>query len=105
MSWFLKSDDPDLSLYPLFFSQNAPLPNSPGYNNPQVDQLLEEARSTTDQEERVRLYHQILEIVTNDAPWIFVDHQLELVGIRSNVSGVTINPNGFDLRVETATKG
>lgn len=105
LSWFLKSDDPDLSLYPLFFSQNVLLPNSPGYNNPQVDQLLEEARSTTDQDERVRLYHQILEIVTNDAPWIFVDHQLELVGIRSNVSSVTINPNGFDLRVETATGG
>ena len=103
LSWFLKSDDPDLSLYPLLFSTNAPLPNRAGYNNPEVDDLLIKARSTTNQAERTRLYHQILQIVTTDAPWIFVDHQLEIIGVRNGVEGVTINPNGYDLRVEAAT--
>ena len=105
LSWFLKSDDPDLSLYPLLYSKNAPLPNRAGYNNPEVDDLLVKARSTTNQEERTKLYHQILEIATNDAPWIFVDHQQEIIGVRNGVEGVTINPNGYDLRAETAKVG
>src|SRR5438445_8109328 len=51
LSWFLKSEDPDLSMYPLFFSKNQPLPNRANYNNPEVDQLLVQARQIARSEE------------------------------------------------------
>ncbi len=44
--------------------------NSTGYNNPEVDRLLEQARSERDAIERVVLYQRAEQIIVNDAPWI-----------------------------------
>jgi peptide/nickel transport system substrate-binding protein len=52
LSWFLKSEDPDLSLYPLFFSKNTPLPNRSNYASPDVDALLLQARQVADRGKR-----------------------------------------------------
>ncbi len=46
--------------------------NSGYYSNPKVDELLEKARTSTDQAERAKLYKQMQEIVHDDAPWVFV---------------------------------
>ncbi|MFN3689205.1 ABC transporter substrate-binding protein [Salinarimonas sp.] len=46
--------------------------NSGYYSNEEVDRLLAEARATTDQEERGRLYREVQRLVHEDAPWAFV---------------------------------
>ena len=104
LSWFLKSEDPDLSMYPLFFSKNQPLPNRSNYNNPDVDQLLVQARQLTDRTKRAELYRKAQRLIVEDAPWIFVDHEVQVVATRANVKGFRLHPSGFDLRVEHVTK-
>ena len=104
LSWFLKSEDPDLSLYPLFFSKNTPLPNRSNYVNADVDQLLVQARQLADRGKRAELYRRAQQIIVDDAPWIFVDHELQIVATRANVKGFKLHPSGFDLRVEHVTK-
>ena len=104
LSWFLKSEDPDLSMYPLFFSKNTPLPNRSNYDNRDVDQFLLQARQMADREKRAELYRQAQRLIVEDAPWIFVDHEVQVIATRANVKGFKLHPSGFDLRVEYITK-
>ena len=104
LSWFLKSEDPDLSMYPLFFSKNQPLPNRSNYNNPEVDQLLVQARQVADRGKRAELYKKAQRLIVEDAPWVFVDHEVQVVATRAAVKGFKLHPSGFDLRVERVTK-
>ena len=46
--------------------------NSGYYSNPEVDELLNAARKSTDQAERAKLYQEMQTIVQEDAPWVFV---------------------------------
>lgn len=43
-----------------------------GYENPEVDALIEEAQATVRETERQAIYRRIYGIVTEDAPWIFL---------------------------------
>jgi peptide/nickel transport system substrate-binding protein len=104
LSWFLKSEDPDLSMYPLFYSKNSPLPNRSNYNNPEVDQLLVQARQVSDRAKRAELYRRAQRMIVDDAPWIFVDHEVQVIATRANLKGFKLHPSGFDLRVEHATR-
>jgi peptide/nickel transport system substrate-binding protein len=103
-SWFLKSEDPDLSLYPLFFSKNTPLPNRTNYANPEVDQLLVQARQVADRAKRAELYRRAQRMIVEDAPWLFVDHEVQVVATRANLKGFKLHPSGFDLRVEHVSR-
>jgi peptide/nickel transport system substrate-binding protein len=91
-------------MYPLFFSKNSPLPNRSNYNNPEVDQLLVQARQVSDRAKRAELYRRAQRIIVADAPWIFVDHEVQVVATRSAVKGFKLHPSGFDLRVEQMTR-
>ena len=104
LSWFLKSEDPDLSLYPLFFSKNTPLPNRSNYASPDVDALLLQARQVADRGKRADLYRKAQQIIVADAPWIFVDHEQQVIATRAGLKGFRLHPSGFDLRVESVTK-
>jgi peptide/nickel transport system substrate-binding protein len=104
LSWFLKSEDPDLSMYPLFLSKNSPLPNRSNYNNAEVDQLLLQARQAPDQGKRAELYRHAQRMIVEDAPWLFVDHEVQVVATRADVKGFRLHPSGFDLRVEQLTR-
>jgi len=73
MAW--TTNDPDT--LPYLALRSAALPDEGGFNsgyysNPEVDDLLEQARRTTDQAERARLYKEMQRIVYDDAPWAFV---------------------------------
>ncbi len=67
--WYLVAD-PDAWLYPIYYSDvlaggvNPGVANSKcGISDPELDQLLIEARSTVDQTERAKLYAQCLECI------------------------------------------
>ena len=64
--WCQDYPDANNFLYDVLYSQSSQ--NDPGYNNPEFDALLEQARVSTDQEERLELYAQAEEIlVVQDA--------------------------------------
>lgn len=61
--------DPDPQMYANFHT-GSPV-NLAGYSNPEVDKLLDEARSSADQEKRVHDYCEIARILNRDVPWFW----------------------------------
>ena len=60
--------DPESFLDVLFHSES---PNNyTNYRNPEVDALLEQARTEQDQATRFRTYNRIERMILKDAPWV-----------------------------------
>lgn len=64
-----------------------------GYSNTELDEILADARSTTDQDARAELYAQACEIIWDDAVGIFPLQVLATYGIREGVEGLEPAPN------------
>ena len=102
LSWMAGSEDPDMVMYPLLHSSQW-TPNGPNralYKNEKFDELLGQARQVTDQAKRAALYREAQKILVEDAPWVFVDHEVQLAATSKRVQGFKLHPS-FDLRVET----
>ena len=69
--------------------------NSGYYSNPKVDELLEGARSSTDQAERARLYKEMQTIVQDDAPWVFIANWKQNAVTSGQVKGFSLQPSFF----------
>jgi len=102
LSWMAGTEDPDMVMYPLLHSsQWTPVgPNRALYKNARFDALLQQARLTTDQAKRAQLYKEAQRILIDDAPWVFVDHEIQIAALTKRVQGFKLHPS-FDLRVET----
>ena len=61
--------DPDPQMYANFHT-GSPV-NLANYSNPEVDKLLDDARSSADQEKRVDDYCQIARILNREVPWFW----------------------------------
>ncbi len=69
--------DPDGFYYPLMFSGNiGGGGNWARYNNPEVDAEIQKARASTDDAERVTLYHEIETHFVEDLPYIPLTHNI-----------------------------
>jgi peptide/nickel transport system substrate-binding protein len=69
--------------------------NRTGYDNPEVDRLLEAGRMSCVQSERVGYYHRIQEILAEDLPMIFLYYRDALPVVASRVRGVSATPSGI----------
>ena len=95
MSWTTVTGDADYGLYPLFHSsQHGGAGNRTFYSNPEVDKLLDEGRTGTDPDARVKTYAEAQKIIVEDAPQIFLYFGNQNVGIRKGVSGFKLHPAG-----------
>lgn len=104
LSWMAGSEDPDLVLYPLLHSsQQTPVgPNRAMYKNTRFDELLTNARLTTDQAKRAEMYREAQRILHDDPPWIFIDHEVQTAAHSKRVQGFKLHPS-FDLRIESVS--
>jgi peptide/nickel transport system substrate-binding protein len=105
MSWM--TNDPDTLPYLALRSEAMPAEggfNSGYYSNPEVDELLEQARRTTNQDERAQLYKQMQEIVYEDAPWAFVASWKQNAVTTANVQNFKLEPSFF-LLLHDVSKG
>ncbi len=66
--WVLDYPDPEDILDLLFYSTSHQ--NNTRYSNPEVDQLILQARTEQDVDKRLALYQQTEQIILDDAPWI-----------------------------------
>jgi oligopeptide transport system substrate-binding protein len=66
--------------------------NETVYSNPEVDALLDEARSETDEDERLRLYQEAEQIIVDDSPWIPLYHGKSSALIKPYVNGFELEP-------------
>ena len=102
LSWMAGTEDPDMVMYPLLHSSQW-TPNGPNralYKNEKFDEILHQARLTTDEKKRADLYRQAQRILVDDAPWIFIDHEIQTAAHAKRVQGFKLHPS-FDLRIET----
>lgn len=67
--------------------------NSGYYSNPEVDELLAQARRSTDQAERARLYREVQAIVYDDAPWVFVANWQQNAVAVSDLQNFSLQPS------------
>ena len=61
--------DADAILQPMFDSQGV---YGKYFNTPELDALIQEARSSVDQEKRKEIYNKAQELLIQEAPWIFL---------------------------------
>jgi len=64
-----------------------------GYANPELDTLLQKARSTTDQAQRADLYAQASKIIWDEAVGIFPFEVVDTYAVRDRVQGFTPSPS------------
>ena len=104
MAWMTNDPDtlPFLTLRTESFPDDGGF-NSGYYSNPEVDELLNQARRATDQDERARLYREMQAIVHDDAPWVFVASWRQNAVARTNVGDFRLQPS-FVLELQGVTK-
>ncbi|WP_059106116.1 glutathione ABC transporter substrate-binding protein [Shouchella shacheensis] len=95
LGWGSATGDADYSLDPIFHSDNFGDPgNRFFYENEEVDQLLDEAAAEMDHDARMDLYSEAQEIITEDAPAIFVDYKQDLNAVHDSVVDFKRHPTG-----------
>jgi len=77
-------------------SQNGPDElNHISYANPEVDALLEAGRSSCVQAERVRYYHRLHQVLSDDQPLVFLYWRDALPVVSSRIYGIQPGPAGI----------
>lgn len=74
-----------------FFHSEGPW-NSQGYNNPEVDRMLEETRSTANQDDRAVLFQQIQATTAQDVAYAYLYHTPDVVAFGNHVKGYVSIP-------------
>ena len=94
--WTTSSGDADYTYYSLEHSSQQGAPGNRSFiGDPEVDKLIEDARSTSDEAARKDLYQQLaikLDEIHNNAP---VFYSAINVGASNGVEGFVMDPNGY----------
>jgi peptide/nickel transport system substrate-binding protein len=64
------------------------------YSNPRVDNLIREARSTVDQQERKLIYDEVQRIIAEDLPYINLWYLDNVLVHTNRVRGIELSPSG-----------
>ncbi len=64
--------------------------NESGYKNAEVDKLLLEARTVFEDGARKALYDKVQTLVWDDAPYLFLYNQVQIIGVQKGVTGLTV---------------
>jgi ABC-type transport system substrate-binding protein len=72
--------------------------NTGGYSNPELDAILERARTEQDVQIRIRLYQQAEQMIVQDAPVLFTVHYLSYQLVKPYVKGYVFTP--IDIPIE-----
>ena len=104
MSWIGDNGDPDNFLYILLSGDQYP---SNGFNlghckDDTVDEILREARTTLDQAKRTELYIQAQKKLVEDAFWVPIDHETQIVVMKNSIKNFKLHPTG-DFRFKDVT--
>jgi peptide/nickel transport system substrate-binding protein len=91
--------DPDGNIFDFHHTKGAL--NYSGASDPEVDQLLEQARSTSDQAARQDAYDQALELIQQRRNIIYLYHQNLFTGTKADVVGMEFYGDGL-LRLKSA---
>lgn len=85
--------DPDGNIYSWFHTGGGN--NDMQYSNPKVDALLDDARSTSDQTQRITDYQQANQLILQDASYVFIDHGVVIQATTTNIKNFSVPPTGI----------
>ncbi|HLR21820.1 MAG TPA: glutathione ABC transporter substrate-binding protein [Tissierellaceae bacterium] len=95
LGWVAVTGDADYGLYALFHSsQHGGAGNRTFYDNPEVDELLDKGRVSTDEDERLELYKEAQKEIVEDAPQLFLYFEDQNAGVQNYIEGFELNPAG-----------
>lgn len=63
------------------------------YSNPAVDELILKGSKTVDQAERAKIYGEVMRILHDDAPYIYLYQQVDIYGVNKRVEGWSPRPD------------
>ena len=94
LGWGTVTLDADYGLYALLHTRQwNPNGNNRGfYSNERVDELLDQARVETNPNQRAPMYHEAVQLIWEDAPWIFLYNAAQINAVRTNVEGLIHHP-------------
>jgi len=94
LGWGTVTGDADYGLFSLFHSGEWPKKGMAAsfYKNEKADQLLEGGRKTANPEQRKKLYKEAMEIIMDDAPWLFLHSEVQITGVNAKVKGLVVHP-------------
>ncbi|MFK4085523.1 ABC transporter substrate-binding protein [Kribbella sp. NPDC020789] len=92
--------DPDANIFNFVGTTGSQ--NVAGYSNPELDKLLTDARQSTDQAQRIKLYGEVVAKLQQDEPLIYLYRQRNLTGVSKKLLGVQTYPDGV---IRTAFAG
>ena len=91
-TWILGVSDIDTVVTTLFHSNSIGAEgNRSFYNNIELDNLIDLARSTTDSKKRKELYKNIQEIILNENPIIPIVYKIDGIGINKKIKNFEYN--------------
>jgi len=90
--------DPENLLLTAFHTKRATT-NYGFYASDEVDKLIDESSQSTDPKRRTEVHRLLQKRISEDAPWVFVDHEILYNAQRKGLSGVRLHPNSA-LRVD-----
>ena len=91
-SWSGSTGDADGILYPLFHSSQRDVSaNRSNYLSSEVDKLLDSARTSVNEEERVALYEKAQEEIQKDLPHYTLVYTKLNMGVNKKVKGLTLS--------------
>jgi ABC-type transport system substrate-binding protein len=70
-----------------FFGSGSPNEASAGFSDPQLDELLAEGRTTSDQEARKEIYLQVEQRLLEIAPWNFLVYRQDAEAVKAEIQG------------------
>jgi peptide/nickel transport system substrate-binding protein len=85
--------DPDGNIYN--FMKTGTSNNYAGFSNATVDKLLDEARIPTDMAKRTQIYGEIMKIVHDETPYIYLWHPQDVKALGPKVKGFVAFPDGL----------
>ncbi|MUK88742.1 glutathione ABC transporter substrate-binding protein [Ornithinibacillus sp. L9] len=96
LGWSTVTGDADYGLYALFHSDNVGDPGNRTFTKDEdLDAILDAARQESDPDERLALYKEAQELLTDIAPMLYIHHQEYLLGVSDKVKGLTQDPTGI----------
>jgi len=95
MGWIGDYPSMDNFLYPLFQTDQARTGSYTFYSNTQVDELLQQARSTVDAQQRYNLYAQAEKLILTDMPAVPLYYYRDFRVTNNRIGGFVHNPMGF----------
>lgn len=103
--WISDNGDPDNFLYTLLSSEQIESGlNISHYRNSDVDLLLTKAQKENDFSLRQELYRQAVNIIIQDAPWVFLNNSISLAATSEKIDGFFLPANNNALNNVTKIK-